>query len=93
MSVDYKAIEGRRQREVLALSELNRLEAVAKFPLAVADMAQDLGKLLQIRKHTAKEDPADLAIEYCRYAEKQIRDEFFKTFGHDMIQEPNQQGD
>jgi hypothetical protein len=91
MSVDRKKLEGAKTQEILAMSELNRLGAVAKFPLVVANLAQDLGLMLQLIRSGRDSADLSLSLDDLRYIEKQIRDEFFRTFGHDMIQEPSQE--
>lgn len=71
-------------RERLAASRAERQRAVAEFPLRVANVANDLRKLCEMRDggHVM----SDQAHEAMDYMEKCIRDCYRETFGTELGQ-------
>jgi len=78
--------ELRGYRTILRLNdnELERIEAVAMFSLATVSVARDLLILIKLTKGcpvVAKE-----IKDVIECMERQIREEFFNRFGHEMIE-------
>ena len=73
-----------RTRERLASSRSQRQRAVAEFPLRVANVANDLRKLCEMRDSGAV--MSDDAHEAMRYMEDQIRLCYREMFGAELGQ-------
>lgn len=87
MSTTISEMEKQVIRERMAVcSQVMRQEAISLFIISVAQTAADLRKLCEAARYL----PLDVgtardAVAVMDHLERLIREEFVKTFGHDMI--------
>ncbi len=76
-----------RTREVLSLSQRNRLMAISSFSVRTVQACIDLRTMLNLLRDWEMSPAVRKSGEECLInLETLIREEFLKTFGHDMIQ-------
>jgi hypothetical protein len=80
MSMADESMKMRMTQQRLARSELERLRASAAFPLRVAQMCQDMAKLISIRDY-GDQPLSEESMEYLRMQEQEIKKVYRETFG------------
>lgn len=74
-------------REMLSLSQYNRLMAISSFSIRTVQACIDLRTMLALLRDGEMSPAVRKSGEECLHnLETLIREEFVKTFGHDMIQ-------
>lgn len=80
-----------RTRHWLAAHTIARQHAVAMFPLRVASMANDLQRAIEKGRYYLGDQ--DAANSLRAVIEGKIRDCFYETFGHEMMEECDERND